>query len=114
MIFKNIVNTYLIVYILNQEQAASSGKRSKKKKRNQTDSNVVVEFQSLITSALPASLKKLCEWGINGFKDGRTICFEIEGSVFGYIRKTYLLDVDVQRLAMMAELTANCIVVYMR
>lgn len=114
MIFKNIVNTYLIVYILNQEQAASSGKRSKKKKRNQTDSNVVVEFQSLITSALPASLKKLCKWGINGFKDGRTICFEIEGPVFGYIRKTYLLDVDVQRLAMMAELTANCIVVYMR
>lgn len=108
------MNTYLIVYILNLQQAASSVKENRKNKRNKTDSSAVVQFESLITLTLPPSLKKLCKWGINGFKDGRTISFEIEEPVFGYTRKTYLLDVDVQRLAMMAELTANCIVVYMR
>jgi hypothetical protein len=56
----------------------------------------------------------LREWGRDGFKDGRTICFQIEEPVFGFTRKTYLLDIDIYRLAKMEELTTNCLVVYMR
>ena len=77
------------------------------------DSEVQFSLQKL-APALPASLQMLCMWGEEAFKDGRTINFEMESEVFGYVRKTFIIGTDVRRLASMREVTANCIVVYLR
>ncbi|XP_040369816.1 uncharacterized protein LOC121051479 isoform X2 [Rosa chinensis] len=92
----------------------ASGKASRKQKRNQFSpySDAEFDLQSL-PSSLQASLKKLCEWGKEGFKDGKAICFYKEEPIFGYHDKSFLLDVEVMRLAHMAQVTSSCIVVHL-
>ncbi|XP_024177721.2 uncharacterized protein LOC112183578 [Rosa chinensis] len=101
--------------IIFDEKKKTSGKASRKQKRNHFAEDVEEEFdlQSL-ESSLPAALQKLYEWGKEGFKDRKAVCFYKEEPVFGINAKSYLLGLDVKRLANMAEVTGTIIVLYMR
>ncbi|KAM5584191.1 hypothetical protein ABKV19_003845 [Rosa sericea] len=91
----------------------SAEKKKKRKEIGEEDSEIEFGLAKLAPS-LPASLKMLCLWGEDAFKDGHTISFYMEPEVFGYSRKTYILGKDVRRMASMRELTGTCIVVYQR
>ncbi|KAM5569248.1 hypothetical protein ABKV19_016650 [Rosa sericea] len=91
----------------------SAEKKKKRKEIGEEDSEIEFGLVKLAPS-LPASLKMLCLWGEDAFKDGHTISFYMEPEVFGYSRKTYILGKDVRRMASMRELTGTCIVVYQR
>ena len=67
-----------------------------------------------VPSKLPAAVKKVCKWADEKFRDQESINFDVEPEVFGFLRKTYIIPGDVQRLACMRELTGNCITVYER
>ncbi|KAK9942844.1 hypothetical protein M0R45_008491 [Rubus argutus] len=96
-----------------KELIIMSPEKRKKLLQENEDSEVQFSLQKLAPT-LPASLKMLCMWGEEAFKDGHTINFEMDSEVFGYVRKTYIIGTDVRRLASMREITANCIVVYLR
>ncbi|XP_062014258.1 uncharacterized protein LOC133730738 [Rosa rugosa] len=91
----------------------SAEKKKKRKEIGEEDSEIEFGLAKLAPS-LPASLKMLCLWGEDAFKDGHTISFYMEPEVFGFSRKTYILGKDVRRLTSMRELTGTCIVVYQR
>ena len=83
------------------------------------DSEVQFSLQKLAPTLpaslkITASLKMLCLWGEEAFKNGRTINFDMEPEVFGNVRKTYIMGTNVRRLASMREVTGNCIVLYQR
>lgn len=48
------------------------------------------------------------------YESGKAITSEIEEEVFGEVRKLFILREDITSLMEMQELSATCIVVYMR
>ncbi|XP_024156196.1 uncharacterized protein LOC112164199 [Rosa chinensis] len=101
--------------IIFDEKTKTSAKASRKKKKNQFMQDSEEEFGLLsLESSLPTALQRLCVWGKEGLKDGKAIFFYKEDHVFGINAKSYLLDLDVTRLATMTKVTGTLIVLYMR
>lgn len=70
--------------------------------------------QPLDLKVLPPTLKVLCMYAQTGMKKDATIHFVIEPEVFGQPRKTHVLSEDIEQFSRMEEISATCIVVYMR
>ncbi|PRQ36411.1 putative Ulp1 protease family catalytic domain-containing protein [Rosa chinensis] len=104
----------LIIRSLVKKPIKDNAKKKRKKKETADEDSEVQFSLASMAPTLPESLKMLCQWGEDKFRDGRTISFHIEPEVFGYSRKTFLMGSDVRQLASMRELSGTCIAVYQR
>lgn len=96
-------------------QKKASGKVRPKRKYQQHNESEddKFDFQQLHHLDLPATVKKLCQWGEEGFVVRDSICFYKEEDVFGHRAKSYLMGSDVMRLAKLTPASGGLIVVYM-
>lgn len=87
-------------------------KKPRKRKRDFCD-DYDEDLQNL-PSNMPEALRKLCMWANDGLRVGATIQTIMSEQVFGSPRKTYVFRSDIYAMAHMKELSASCIVMYMR
>ncbi|CAL8164196.1 unnamed protein product [Prunus armeniaca] len=63
---------------------------------------------------LPKSLKLLYRYAERAMLDGETISIDMEEAVFGVAKTVYISQEDVMQFMEMKEISATCIIVYMR
>jgi hypothetical protein len=85
---------------------------SKKRKKDFSDDDQD-DFQILSPNVL-VPLNNLCLWAKNALTNGATIHTTLSEQVFGFPRKTYIFRRDIYAMANMKELSASCIVMYIR
>lgn len=63
---------------------------------------------------LPKSLKLLYRYAERAMLDGETISIDMEEAVFGVAKTVHVSQEDVMQFMEMKEISATCIIVYMR
>jgi hypothetical protein len=84
----------------------------KKRKRDFGDDDQ--DDLPILPPNLPVPLRNLCLWAKDALRNGATIHTILSEQVFGSSRKVYVFRRDIYALANMKELSASCIVMYMR
>ncbi|XP_008235163.1 PREDICTED: uncharacterized protein LOC103334016 [Prunus mume] len=97
---------------INFEELTFVGKRDTIKKRGKT----AAKPQDLPKQDmnLPKSLKLLYRYAERAMLDGETISIDMEEAVFGVAKTVYISQEDVMQFMEMKEISATCIIVYMR
>ncbi|KAL6214278.1 hypothetical protein ACLB2K_013715 [Fragaria x ananassa] len=103
----------LIIYNENKKKASGKVRPKRKCQQHNESEDDKFDFQQLHHLDLPATVKKLCQWGEEGFVVRDSICFYKEEDVFGHRAKSYLMGSDVMRLAKLTPASGGLIVVYM-
>ncbi|CAL9001744.1 unnamed protein product [Prunus brigantina] len=105
---KNVLEDNAISF----EELTFVGKRDTIKKRGKT----AAKPQDLPKQDmnLPKSLKLLYRYAERAMLDGETISIDMEEAVFGVAKTVYISQEDVMQFMEMKEISATCIIVYMR